>query len=76
MVDKQTFNKKLTEYMQNNPEELLEKIAQDHQVTLTQVIQALPNATIVDGNNFDTVWSEVSTWGDVMFLIHSGDIIA
>lgn len=76
MVDKQTFNKKLAEYMQNNPEELLEKIAQDHQVTLTQVIQALPEAKIVDGNNFDTVWGEVSTWGDVMFLIHSGDIIA
>lgn len=76
MVDKLTFNKKLADYMQSNPEELLEKIAQDHQVTLTQVIQALPNAKIVDGGNFDAVWNEVSTWGEVMFLIHSGDIIA
>lgn len=76
MVDKQTFNNKLADYMKSNPEELLEKIAQDHQVTLTQVIQALPDAKIVDGNNFDAVWNEVSTWGDVMFLIHSGDVIA
>lgn len=76
MVDKLIFNKKLADYMQSNPEELLEKIAQDHQVTLTQVIQALPNAKIVDGDNFDAVWNEVSTWGEVMFLIHSGDIIA
>lgn len=76
MVDKQTHLTNLSTYMQTNPEELLEKIAQDYQVTLTQVIQALPDAKIVDGSNFDMIWEEVTTWGDVLFLIHTGDIIA
>ncbi|MCX8578498.1 MULTISPECIES: heme utilization cystosolic carrier protein HutX [unclassified Gilliamella] len=76
MVDKQTHLSNLSTYMQTNPEELLEKIAQDHQVTLTQVIQALPDAKIVDGSYFDMIWDEVTTWGDVLFLIHTGDVIA
>lgn len=76
MVDKQTHLTNLATYMQTNPEDLLEKIAQDYQVTLTQVIQAMPEAKIVDGDHFDAIWDEVTTWGDVMFLIHTGDIIA
>lgn len=76
MADKQTLLNNLATYMQSNPEELLEKIAQDHKVTMTQVIQAIPDAKIVDGSNFDTIWEEVTTWGDVLFLIHTGDIIA
>lgn len=76
MVDKKTHLDNLATYMQSNPEELLEKIAQDFQVPLAQVIQALPDAKIVDGSHFDTIWAEVATWGDVLFLIHNGDIIA
>ena len=76
MVDKPTVLNNLATYMQSNPEELLEKIAQDYKVTLTQVIQAIPDVKIVDGSNFDIIWEEVTTWGDVLFLIHTGDIIA
>ncbi|MCX8641793.1 MULTISPECIES: heme utilization cystosolic carrier protein HutX [unclassified Gilliamella] len=76
MVDKQTHLTHLATYMQTNPEDLLEKIAQDYQVTLTQVIQAMSESKIVDGDHFDAIWDEVTTWGDVMFLIHTGDIIA
>ncbi|MWN05415.1 heme utilization cystosolic carrier protein HutX [Gilliamella sp. Pas-s95] len=76
MVEKQSHLANLAAYMQTNPEELLEKIAQDHHVTLTQVIQALPGAKIVDGSHFDAIWDEVTTWGEVLFLIHTGDVIA
>jgi heme iron utilization protein len=76
MTDKQNHLANLAAYMQTNPEEVLEKIAQDHHVTLTQVIQALPRAKIVDGSHFDTIWEEVATWGEVWFLIHTGDVIA
>ncbi|WLS93226.1 ChuX/HutX family heme-like substrate-binding protein [Gilliamella apis] len=76
MADKPTVLNNLATYMQSNPEELLEKIAQDYKVTLTQVIQAIPDVKIVDGSNFDMIWEEVTTWGDVLFLIHTGDIIA
>lgn len=76
MTEKPTLLDNLNAYMKTDPEELLEKIAQDHHVTLTQVIQALPDAKIVDGSNFDTIWEEVTTWGDVLFLVHTGDVIA
>lgn len=76
MVDKQPYLANLATYMQTNPEELLEKIAQDYNVTLTQVILALPDAKIVDGSNFDNIWNEVITWGKVLFLVHTGDVIA
>lgn len=76
MVDQQTSLAQLATFMQTNPEGTLEKIAQDYQVTLTEVIRALPNAKIVEGSKFDAIWDEVVMWGEITFLVHTADIIA
>lgn len=76
MTEQSNNQMKLIDFMQTNPEGTLEKIAQDYQVSLSEVIQALPNVKLADGNQFDTIWQEVETWGEITFLIHTKDIIA
>ena len=66
----------LKNFMQTNPEGTLEQIAQQYQATMTEVIAAIPDAIITDGSQFETVWQEVTTWGDITFLVHTADIIA
>ena len=66
----------LKTFMQTNPEGTLEQIAQQYQATMTEVIAAIPDAIITDGSQFETVWQEVTTWGDITFLVHTADIIA
>ena len=61
----------LKTFMQTNPEGTLEQIAQQYQATMTEVIAAIPDAIITDGSQFETVWQEVTTWGDITFLVHN-----
>ena len=59
MTEQSNNQMKLIDFMQTNPEGTLEKIAQDYQVSLSEVIQALPNVKLADCNQFDTIWQEV-----------------
>ena len=63
----------LKTFMQTNPEGTLEQIAQQYQATMTEVIAAIPDAIITDGSQFETVWQEVTTWGDITFLNKNGE---
>lgn len=76
MQDQQVSQVPLADFMQTNPEGTLEKIAKDYQVTLHEVIQALPNVKITDGGKFDEIWQDVTTWGQITFIVHTADIIA
>lgn len=76
MMSEQAVNNDLKTFMQTNPEGTLEQIAQQYQATMTEVIAAIPNAIITAGAEFDTVWQEVTSWGEITFLVHTADIIA
>lgn len=76
MSEQSTQQMNLKDFMQSNPDGTLEKIANDYQVTLSEVIHALPNVKIANGSQFDTIWQEVETWGEITFLVHTADIIA
>lgn len=65
----------LTELMATAPDGTLEKIAQEYQVSLFEVINAMPEKHIIAGEYFDQVWSEAATWDIVTILINSPDII-
>lgn len=60
------------------PDGVLEAIARQENVPLRAVLSELPpgEAIFIDGTRFDDIWSELSSWGEVLFLIHTKDIVA
>lgn len=65
----------LSEFMQTNPDGMLEDIAQRYDVSLQAVIAALPVNTLISGEHFDTVWENITHWGEVTTLVNNQDII-
>jgi putative heme utilization carrier protein HutX len=69
---------KIRATLEAKPDGVLEAIARQENVPLRAVLSELPpgQATFVEGNRFDEIWSELTDWGDVLFLIHTKDIVA
>lgn len=65
----------LNEFMATNPDGTLEKIANEYQVSLLEVIQASANPRLISGEHFDHVFQEVQKWGKVTILVNTPDII-
>jgi len=62
-------------FMQTRPDGTLEAIAEKFNTTLLEVIQNLPEHTLVSGDKFDAVWDSVVEWGSVTTLAHTADVI-
>lgn len=60
------------------PNGVLEEIAACYGVSTRDVLDALPLdcRSFVGGNHFPAVMAEVAGWGDVVFLVHTKDVIA
>lgn len=60
------------------PDGVLENIARQENVPLRAVLSELPagQATSIDGARFEEIWAELTGWGEVLFLIHTKDIVA
>jgi heme iron utilization protein len=60
------------------PDGVLEAIARQEKVPLRAVLAELPagEATFIEGGRFEEIWSELTGWGEVLFLIHTKDIVA
>lgn len=65
----------LQDLLKTEPDGTLEAIATQYKTTLLDVVQNLPNATLVCGDKFDTVWESVVDWGKVTTLVHTSDVI-
>lgn len=63
--------------VQAQPEGVLESIASELGVSLFSVIRHLPQEqwTEMDGLHFGTILGEVATWGEVLTLVHTEDVI-
>lgn len=67
----------LAERMRTNPDGIIEKIAQDYGVSTLDVVKALPEAhrTIVASEKFSRTLDAIGTWGDILFIVHTPDIV-
>lgn len=61
----------------SSPGELLEQIARDYGVSTLEVVRNLPaeQATVVSGEAFADIMQEITSWGEILFLIHNADIV-
>ena len=60
-----------------SPGDLLEQIAREYGVSTLEVVRNLPTeqGTVVPGEAFADVMGDITTWGDILFLIHNADIV-
>jgi len=61
----------------SSPGDLLEQIARDYGVSTLDVVRNLPagQATVVQGEAFADIMQDITTWGEILFLIHNQDIV-
>ena len=69
---------KIRAALAEKPDGVLEAIARQENVPLRAVVAELPKgeATLVEGSRFEDIWAELTKWGEVLFLIHTKDIVA
>ncbi|KAB2943911.1 MAG: heme utilization cystosolic carrier protein HutX [Hyphomicrobium sp.] len=60
-----------------SPGELLEQIAREYGVSTFEVVRSLPSeqGTIAPGEAFADIMQDITTWGEILFLIHNADIV-
>lgn len=59
------------------PDGILEMVAGKCEASLWQVFQRLPagQAVAVVGDRFEELWAGLTTWGTVLFIVHTEDIV-
>jgi len=60
------------------PDGIVEAIASNADVTPAEILEILPKgaAVIAGKEQFLDIWNELTTWGIVLFLVHTEDVVA
>jgi heme iron utilization protein len=60
------------------PDGIVEAIAANADVTPAEILEILPqgSAVIAPKESFLDIWNELTTWGVVLFLVHTEDVVA
>lgn len=67
----------LSERLKGNADGILEQIAREYGTSTLAVVKALPaeHRTLVAGEQFARILERISTWGDIVFIVHTPDIV-
>src|SRR5262245_65065245 len=67
----------LAERLRQSADGILEQVAREYGVSTFEVVRALPaeHRTVVAGSRFEEVLRAVTDWGEVLFLVHTPDIV-
>lgn len=59
------------------PDGVVEAIAANAEVTPAEILEILPKgaAVIAGKDHFLDIWTEMTTWGEVLFIVHTEDIV-
>lgn len=67
----------IREKLKANPDGVLEAIARECNVPTLAVLRELPSSdcTCISGVEFEDIWNEIVGWGEVLFIVHTADIV-
>ncbi len=67
----------LHERLAKNPDGIVERIAREYGVSTLAVVESLPPAhrTLIKGELFADVMKELESWGEILFIVHTPDIV-
>jgi heme iron utilization protein len=76
-LDQPTLTRRLETILAEHPGVILEVVARKHDATYRQVLEALPPGmqTQVPGAHFAAAVTDLTEWGDVVFIVHTEDAI-
>ncbi len=59
------------------PDGVVEAIVSQADVTPAEILAILPKgaATTAPADAFEAIWGEMSSWGEVLFIVHTDDIV-
>lgn len=59
------------------PDGVIEAVAREHGVSTLAVLEATPEEQrrLIAAERFEALWQELSTWGTVLFIVHTPDIV-
>lgn len=59
------------------PDGVIEQIAAKADVTPAEVLAVLPDgaAVVVPAERWEPIWKDLSTWGDILMIVHTEDIV-
>jgi putative heme utilization carrier protein HutX len=68
-----TTTQRIEAALTDAPDGVLETIAERAQATYGEVLDALPEgaATKLPGDAFERIWTELTGWGPVLFIVHT-----
>lgn len=75
--ERESTLRSLREQLAKSPDGILEKMAMENRVTTRDVVSCLPAACVVvaDGSKFEEIMAEFSTWGDILLIVHTPDVV-
>lgn len=61
--------------LRENPDGVLEAVAAAHSVPYRTVLDclAIENAAVAPKDQFDWIWQDLTSWGQVVFIVHTED---
>lgn len=67
----------LAQRLAANADGILEEIARTYSVSTLEVVHALPeqHRTIVDGGKLEAILQAVTSWGPILFIVHTPDLV-
>jgi len=67
----------LAERLAQSADGILEQIAREYAVSTFEVVRALPadHRAIVAGSLFQDIFAELTSWGEVLFIVHTPDVV-
>lgn len=76
-VAEQAKRPPLAERLAKNADGIIEQIARDYGVSPIEVLRAMPDEhrVLASGDQFEAIMSELTTWGPVLFIVHTADIV-
>jgi putative heme utilization carrier protein HutX len=78
LAETQTMERPLlAQRLAANSDGILEQIAQEYGVSTLEVVRNLPSdhASIVPGEHFGDLMEALTSWGEVLFIVHTPDIV-
>jgi putative heme utilization carrier protein HutX len=86
MSDTQTIDKapvpqdaieKARQILAEKPDAMVESVAREAGVSTRAVLELTPadGRTLIAAERFEALWQELATWGTVLFLVHTPDIV-
>jgi len=67
----------LAERLAASADGIIEQIAREYGVSTFEVIRQLPDEhrTIVSGDKFEEIMQALTSWGEILFIVHTSDIV-